>query len=74
MAATSIAHLRQRRVQETIDRYRRKLPVVAGGRLDGGVPLAYLRGLVGSEPARGIERDAEMQRGQEWLLDPEEMI
>ena len=49
MAAATIAHLRQRRVQETVDRYRRKLPVIPGGRLDCGVPLAYLGRLVGRE-------------------------
>lgn len=74
MAAATIAHLRQRRVQETVDRYRRKLPVIPGGRLDRGVPLAYLGGLVGREPTWGIEWDAEMQGGQKWLFDPEKMI
>lgn len=58
MAAATIANLRQRRVQETIDRYRRKLPVVPGGRLDGGVPVAYLGRLVGRESARCIQGDA----------------
>lgn len=74
MAAAAVAHFRQCRVQKAVDRYRRKLPVVPRGRLDCGVPLAYLCGLVGSEPAGGMQRGTEMQRGQEWLLDPEEMI